>query len=315
MKCILSGTVYEFCITEKEYEEKCIDLLEKIRKLTLQAIEESAYEPSEISDIIMVGGGTKLSIVHKMMEKMIGKSIEYSVNPDEAVVRGVATYGALLNNDEKVANIVMTDICSHNIGVGSYFDEEHDRASAYDIIIKKNTTIPVKKTIKHYSRPATWIFQVLQCDNEYGIDAVALDSFTYVTPDLDTSDRIEVQKSIIIDSDGIIYAEAYIPANNMRYSKVVEYDGTEFTQEETDKKIDELNAMHLELHGNDETILLMARADRLYAELAGRDREEVGNSISQLETAIDRGKKEDIEQCRENLAACLNYFENMGGVL
>ena len=309
MSCVLGGVLYEYVITEAEYEAQCVDLLEKIRKLTLQAIEESAYEPSRISDIIMVGGGTKLSIVHKIMEKMIGKKIDYSVNPDEAVVRGTATYGALLNNDVNVAKIVMTDICSHYIGVRSFFSDEYDIAAAFDVIVKKNTTIPVKKTIQHYSWPATWNFQVLQSENEYGINAVELDSFTYITPELNTSDRVEVQKSIIIDSDGIIYAEAYIPANDMRYSKVVQYDGAEYTQEETNENIDEFKSMHLELHGNDENVLLMARADRLYSEMTGREREHISNCISDYEAALNSGKKAAIAQQKAILINCLEMYE------
>ena len=309
MNCIISDVSYEYAITEEEYANECFDLLEKIRKLTLQAVEESAYNPSDVSDIIMVGGGTKLSIVRKMMEKMIGKKIDYSINPDEAVVRGVATYGALINNDENVAKIVLTDICSHYIGVGSYFSDEYDKASAFDIVVKKNTTIPVRKMVKHYSRPAVWIFQVLQCENEYGIDSVILDEFTYITPELNTPNRIEVQKSIIIDSDGIIYAEAYIPANNMRYSKVVQYDDASYTSEETNKKIDELKSMNFNNYGNQEDVLLMARADRLYTEKVGRDRERISESILAYENALSNGKKALIEQRKEELIACLNYYE------
>ena len=309
MSCIISDVLYEYEITEEEYTNECFDLLEKIRKLSLQAVEESAYEPSDISDIIMVGGGTKLSIVRKMLEKMIGKNIDYNINPDEAVVRGVATYGALINNDEKLAKIVLTDICSHYIGVTSYFSDEYDTATAFDIIVKKNTTIPVKKMVKHYSWPARWIFSVIQCENEYGIDSVTLDEFTYITPELNSPNRIEVQKSIIIDSDGIIYAEAYIPTNNMRYSKVVQYDDVEYTPEETNKKIEELKAMNLKFYGNEEDVLLMARADRLYSESVGRDRERINECIMTYEEALNRGKKAVIEQRKAELIECLNYYE------
>lgn len=314
MKCSIGGVEYEFAITEAEYEENCMDLLETIRKLTLKAIEESKYEPYEIKDILMVGGGTKLSIVKKMMEKMIGREIDYKLNPDEAVVRGTALQGALLNHDENVSEIVMTDICSHNIGCRSFFVDQYDRANAYDIIVKKNTTIPVKRTIKHYSWHSTWVLEVLQCENELGIGAVTLDKFDYITPYLNSDKRVEVQKSIIIDSDGIIYAEVYIPANGMRYSKMVQSDGTELSQEELDRRINELNSLHLELHGRENDVLLMARADRIYAEAGGKHRDTIGECIVRYETAVNEGKVTLIEQTKTDLIQLLNSYENgIGG--
>lgn len=148
IKCVIEEREYRYSITEAEYEDACYDLLDRMRKLTLQAVEESKYEPYEVKDIIMVGGGTKLSIVRKMIEKMIGKDIRYKINPDEAVVRGAALQGALLTREEGLKELIMTDICSHYIGDAVSHRCEYDMVKNFDVIIPKNTTIPVKRTVQ-----------------------------------------------------------------------------------------------------------------------------------------------------------------------
>ena len=115
IKCTINNIHYSMEITEEEYENICFDLLEKIRHLTIRAIDESKYLAEEIRDIVLVGGGTKLSVVKKMMEKMIDKELNYSINPDEAVVRGAAMQGAMMEKNEDLKELVMTDICPYYI--------------------------------------------------------------------------------------------------------------------------------------------------------------------------------------------------------
>lgn len=309
IKCMIDGSEYVYEITESEYEEACTDLIEKIRKLTIRAIEESKYEPSEIKDILMVGGGTKLSIVKKMVEKMIGSEISYIINPEEAVVRGVALYGALMNKDESVNKIVMTDICPHYIGCWAYNGKNYDCVGIFDTIVKKNTTIPVKKTIVHYSWPNTWELSVLQCDNEYGIDAVELDLYRYEVPYLNTGDKVEIHKSTIIDSDGIIYSEVFIPANGMRYGKVVQLDEVEMSKEERENRISELYNFSNNYNEQNEFDELLARGERVYAEASRKMRDVIAEYLGRYEEVLGTGKLAKIKQEAEVLKKFLDVCE------
>ena len=311
MRCVIDGREYEYSITEIEYEELCCDLLEKIRKLTLRAVKESKYEPYEISGIIMVGGGTKLSIVKKMVEKMIGKEIAYKIHPDEAVAMGAALQGGMILKEEGVKDLVMTDICPHYIGVPIWKGGKYDVVDYFDVIIPKNTTIPVRKKVKHNSYPGIWVFEILQSENPYGIDAVALDTFCYIIPDIGDS-KVEVEKHITYDVNGIMYAEAYVPANGMRYSKIVKGDGCELTMEEAEKRLEELQYMNLGPRERDEDVLMMARAERLYVEASGSDREYLNSVMEGFESALTTGKVNRIALARERLVAALDRFERMG---
>lgn len=310
IKCTIGGREYGYTVTEQEYENACFDLLEKIRKLTLQAMEESEYEPHEVKDVIMVGGGTRLSIVKKMIEKMTGREIEYRINPDEAVARGAALQGALLGHDEDVEQIVMTDICSHYIGSDAIDGCDYDIGDFFDVIIKKNTTIPVRKTISHYSAPGTCRFDVWQCENSEGIGATLLDTFKYAVPDLGDDEDVEVQHSIIYNANGMIYAEVLIPATGMKYTKAVQVDGAEVMETVQKEGKDSSGTAN----PNEDTAL-MARADRAYAEAVGKDRESIGDYIKNYEDALRKGKSTAIEKAKEALVKVLDAYESSIGEL
>lgn len=309
IKCMIDGSEYVYEITESEYEGGCTDLIEKIRKLTIRAIEESKYEPSEIKDILMVGGGTKLSSVKKMVEKMIGSEAAYKINPEEAVVRGVALYGALMDKDESVNKIVMTDICPHYIGCFATDGKDYDCVGIFEPILKKNTTIPAKKTIVHYSWPNTWELSVLQCDNEYGIDAVQLDAFRYEVPYLNNDNRVEIHKSTIIDSDGIIYSEVFIPVNGMKYGKVVQLDEVEMSKEEIENRIKEINNFSNNHNEQDEFEELLARGERVYAEASGKMRDVIADYLGKYEEVLETGKLAKIKQEADVLKKFLDVCE------
>lgn len=308
MSCIIDGMEYSYSITEEEYARECKDLLERIRRLTLKAVEESKYEPSEIDEIIMVGGGTRLSIVHKMIEKMAGREIGYEINPDEAVAAGAAIQGAMLERNEDIRDIVMTDICPHYIGVPIWGMETYDTKGVFDVIIPKNTTIPAKRTVVHNSSPSTWIFEVMQSEDEYGINSMTISKFSYIIPETGT-ETVDVHKSIIYDNNGIIHAEAYIPANGLRYSTTITNDDCELTMDEANKRIEELKYMNLGPRESEEDLLLLAKAENIYIEHSGRERESIGNCIGAFEDALQHGKITRIREARAMLAGMINAYE------
>ncbi len=310
IRCVIDGKEYSYSVSEDEYEKLCQPLLQKIRKLTIKAINESKYEPYEIDDIIMVGGGTKLSIVKKMVDKMMGKEINYKINPDEAVARGVAIQGALLSENQEIKDLVMTDICPYYVGCLVFQSEKYDVGRFIDIIVPKNTTIPARRTVKHMSWPSCWVLSVLLSNNEYGIEAVELDGVTYFIPDLKT-ERVEVHKTITYDVNGIIYVEVYIPATGVRYSKVIQDEKNMISQEETNKRLEQLKQMYLGIREYKVDEEILARAERVYTQILGRERDTLNQLITIFEQAINKGKTNEINKTRTQLLLLLDMLEGM----
>lgn len=309
LRCVIGGQEYFFCITEEEYEKACYDLLENIRQLTIKAVDESKYDVDEISDIIMVGGGMKLTFVKKMIEKMAGKKLDYKINPDEAVATGAALQGALLEKDEGVKDFIMTDICPYYIGVDIWDFGNYDSNREFDVIMPKNTVIPARRIVKHYHHPGLAVNYIIQSEDKYGINRSPIGEIYYRRPNIDNQ-RLEVQKIITYDINGIIYVEYYVPSNGMRYKTVLMNEEGAFTEEEISQRMQELKNMDLGPRDREEDKLIMARAERLYSECLNQEREAIDVAVSQFEKALYNGKERHIKEARQNLIRLMDRIEN-----
>lgn len=311
--CILNKKEYTYSISEKDYENACMDLLEKIRKLTLRAVKESKYEPEEIDEIIMIGGGTRLSIVKKMIEKMAGKRLDYKINPDEAVAIGAAMQGALLEKDKDIKDLVMTDICPHYIGFEIRDERGNDVQMGFDVVIPKNTTIPAKGSVRHTGEPGRFLNSILQSEDEYGIESSLLGDIHFRRPDLGS--RVSsVIKTITYDVNGIIHAETYVPETGVKFETLIRRDNCEMSMEDAKKRLEELQYMNLGIRENEKDCFLIAKAERIYTELLKEDRERLGGYISAFEKALHSGKRKHIDEARKGLTNLLNVYEEIGGL-
>lgn len=304
ISCNIGGNGYTYEITEAEYEKECFDLLEKIRLLTLRAIDESPYKPDEISEIIMVGGGTKLSIVKKMMEKMLDKELDYQINPDEAVVRGAAMQGALIERNEDIKELVMTDICPYYIIYESAKWMDNDIIRQPVVIIPKNTTIPTKHTRKMKETNGVRTITLYQSEDKYGVNKIKIGECRFIVPEVE-ADTCTLTQSTIYDNNGIMRFEVYIPEVNRTYGTTIVSDGIGINEEEANKRLSELNNLEIGDRERDEDALLLAQAENAYAEALGCDRERIGAAISNYEEALNNNKKTQIKAAREALERIL----------
>ncbi len=312
MCCTVAGKIYEYMISEEEYEEACFDLLDRIRKLTFRAVEESKYKPEEIEEIIMVGGGTKLSIVKKLIEKMAGKALSYPIDPDEAVAAGAAMQGAMLEKKEDIKDLVMTDIAPHYLGTITRGGGEHDLNEELSVIIPKNATIPSQGKLIHYSNSSRWLFTVYQSEDKYGEQRNYIGGLDYIVPNLGTSARVEIHKKIYYDVNGIVHLAVHIPATGVTFEDTIMDENSELYFEEAKERLQHLKYLELGNREQSENQLLIAQADNLYQELDIRTRERLNNIVVEFEGALNGGKRSDINSKRQILKRFLESYQVQG---
>lgn len=286
VSCVIGDELYTCKVTEEEYTKACRDLLEKMRKLIMRAVSESKYQSFEIDEIILIGGGTRLSIVKKLIEKMSGKKADYKINPDEAVVYGAALQGALYEKNHDLKNVVMTDVCPYYIG-GCRFKSGRgfDGVLLKDVLIPKNHIIPACISDKLYSYPEENSLYVYQMEDEFGANEVLLGEVKFIVP-YTQNEKTEIVRRVIFDSHGIIHHEVYIPCMDKTYTtSFSEMDDNDV--EDVSRELEKLRYMNEE----DENSILIAKAESLYCECIGEERERIGDLIGELEKALKLGKK------------------------
>ena len=126
-------------ITRAKFEQLVSKVFDKFEEKVRQCIADSKKDVSEISDIIMVGGSTRIPYIQQFFSRIFGKEVNKTVNPDEVVAAGAAIEAAVLTGDSSVNDVVLLDVTSLSYGIETVGD-------LMTVLIPRGTTIPTKKT-------------------------------------------------------------------------------------------------------------------------------------------------------------------------
>jgi molecular chaperone DnaK len=124
-------------ITRAKLEQLCADLIERCRGPVLQALKDAGLSTSQIDEIVMVGGSTRMPRVQELVKEIFGKEPHRGVNPDEVVAIGAAIQGAVLRGE--VRDVVLLDVTPLSLGIETL-------GGVMTPLIERNTTIPTKKS-------------------------------------------------------------------------------------------------------------------------------------------------------------------------
>ena len=189
-------------ITRSKFEHLINSLVEKSRGPVDMAIKDAKLTASEIDEVMLVGGSTRIPLVQKLVQEIFGKEPNKSINPDEVVALGAAIQGAILSGDKD--DIVLLDVTPLSLGVETL-------GSIMTKLIEKNTTIPTSKketfTTAQDNQPEVTI-NVLQGERTMANDNRSLGRFnlTGIAPSPRGLPQIEV--TFDIDANGILNVAA-----------------------------------------------------------------------------------------------------------
>jgi molecular chaperone DnaK len=219
-------------ITRAKFEELTRDLLERCERPFKQAIQDAGIKLSQIDEVILVGGATRMPMVQELVRKLTGKEPHKGVNPDEVVAIGAAIQAAVLTG--KTKDIVLLDVVPLSLGVETL-------GGVMTVLIPRNTTIPTRKS-EIFTTAAdgqtTVEIHVLQGERPLAKDNRSLGKFylTGIPPAPRGVPQIEV--TFDIDTNGILHVTAKDLATGREQSIVIK-DSTNLPREEIDRMIRE----------------------------------------------------------------------------
>ncbi len=288
-------------ITRAKFESLIEDLVDKTITKIDEVLKESGLSKSEIKEIVMVGGSTRVPLVQEKVKAYFGKELNKSVNPDEVVAIGAAIQAGVLTGDVK--DVLLLDVTPLSLGIETL-------GGVTTKIIEKGTTIPVKKSqifsTAEDNQPAVTI-HVVQGEREFAKDNKSLGMFELsgIAPAPRGVPQIEV--TFDIDANGILTVSAVDKATGK--SQEIKITGSSgLSEEEIQRMIKEAEAHKAEDEARKALVEAKNQADALIHQtkkalsevgdkVDSNDKAQAEKLIGELEALIkdDKATKEQIE--------------------
>ena len=293
-------------LTRAKLESLVEDLVTQSIEPLKRALADADLSVSDVNDIILVGGQTRMPLVQKTVTEFFGKEPRKDVNPDEAVAVGAAVQGGVLAGDVK--DVLLLDVCPLSLGIETM-------GQVMTSLIEKNTTIPTKKSQTFSTaedNQSAVTIHVLQGERKRSSDNKSLGQFNLegIRPAQRGVPQIEV--TFDVDADGILHVSAkdkdtgkeqkitIQASSGLNDDEIEQMVRDAEANAEEDKKFEELvasrNQADAMVHGTRKQI--EEAGDALPAE----DKTAIEAALSELETAIKGESKEEIDAKVQALA-------------
>ena len=257
-------------LTRAKLESLVEDLVERTLAPVKQALEDAGHSTSEINDVILVGGQTRMPLVQDKVKSFFNKEPRRDVNPDEAVAMGASIQGAVLAGDVK--DVLLLDVTPLSLGIETM-------GGVMTALIEKNTTIPTKKTqvfsTAEDNQTAVTI-HVLQGERKQAGQNKSLGRFDLADIPLAPRGIPQIEVAFDIDANGILNVSAKDKATGKEQSIVIKASSG-LSDEEIEKMVKDAEAN--------------AEADKMFEEMIGARNTADGMIHATKKSMADAGDK------------------------
>ncbi|AVK96189.1 molecular chaperone DnaK [Lysinibacillus sphaericus] len=299
----------EISLTRAKFDEITLPLVNRTVGPVRQALSDAGLSTSEIDQVILVGGSTRIPAVQEAVRKETGKEPHRGVNPDEVVAMGAAVQGGVLTGDVK--DVVLLDVTPLSLGIETM-------GGVFTKLIDRNTTIPTSKSqvfsTAADNQPAVDI-HVLQGERSMAADNKTLGRFQLA--DIPPAPRgiPQIEVTFDIDKNGIVSVKAKDLGTNKEQTIVIQSDSG-LSDEEIERMVKDAEAnaeadakRKEEADLRNEADQLVFQVDKTIADLGEQITEDEKKSVEdardELKKALEAGELEGIKSAKEKLEGVL----------
>ncbi|MGN8273684.1 molecular chaperone HscC [Pseudomonas sp. SMN5] len=298
--------------TQAALTELYAPLFTRLRAPIETALRDARIRASELDEVLLVGGTTRMPLVRKLAASLFGRFPSIQLNPDEAVALGAAVQAGLKSRDAALEEVVMTDVCPYSMGVeiaveyGGTLEDGH-----YLPIIERNCVVPVSKVKRVYTlkdQQKVVLLKVYQGESRRISENILLGELEIAVPPMPAGE-VSIDVRFTYDTNGLLEADAQIVQTGERRNLVIANNAGVLDSAQIQQRLEALQA--LKIHPRDEqpNTLLIARLERLYQESRGDLRQQLDEMATRFARVLETQELHDIRELRLHISAQLDALE------
>ncbi|MBK9979329.1 MAG: molecular chaperone DnaK [Gemmatimonadetes bacterium] len=302
-----------YSLTRAKFEQLVDDLIQRTLEPMKKALSDAGLKPSEIDEVLLVGGSTRIPKIQTVVKDFFGKEPNKGVNPDEVVAIGAAVQGAVLTGEQK--DVLLLDVTPLSLGIETL-------GGVMTVLIPRNTTIPTRKTDVFSTaddNQTTVEIHVLQGERELAVHNKTVGKFqlTGIPPAPRGMPQVEV--GFDIDANGILHVSAKDKATGKEQKIRIEASSG-ISKDEIDRMVKDAEKNSTEDKKRREEIDTRNRLDSLAYEVEKNSKEWSERLAPEMKTrldgAVERARKahrgDDMAEIKAALEELNNAYQEAG---
>ena len=300
-------------LTREEFSKLAEPLLQRIQRPVETALRDAKLMPSELDEVILVGGATRMQFFRSMIAKMFRRLPASTLDPDLVVAMGAAIQAGLKARDAALEDLVLTDVCPYSLGVGVYNENDHlgTQGDLFSPLIERNTVVPCSRMGLYYTvadQQTKINLEFFQGENRLVKNNIGLGGIEVKVPKAKKGEQ-GVQVRFSYDVNGVLEVDIEVLSTGEKYYKMILNTPTQLTAKDIEASKTKLAAMKFHPREQESNLALVARAERLYESYLGEERERILQILRWFESVLERQDPKEVTQAQEELTLLLDRFE------
>lgn len=288
-------------------------LFDRMSQVIETALRDSVRSIEEIDEIILVGGSSKMPVISLYLQTQLKRKPSMVASPDEVVAMGVGIYAGIKERKQDIRDLVLTDICPFTLGINvvNYADDDNPIMSA---VIERNSVLPCSKTdwytnaCDNQKQIVVGIYQgeAFYCNDNLRLGAIEMD----IQPLKKGQNHLKV--CFTYDINGILEVEVTDctnPGVERTKRKVLASENLRLSEEEIERRLEELRTYKLMPCGGIRTKMVMARGERLFSQTLGARRQQVVIMMQKIQQAVASRNDQMIARCLKEAEEVFDRLE------
>lgn len=299
-------------VTPEMFAQATDVLMQRLRAPIERALRDARLQLSEIKEIVLVGGATRMASVRQHVTRLFQRFPNVNVQPDEAIARGAAIQAGLIMQDAALDERVLIDVCPHTLGteIAEEVNGVHS-AGVFSPILERNTVIPASRsqTYVTISKNQTKIaLPIYQGESRMVKNNTKLGEIEVKVPAAPAGEQ-SVEVRFTYDVSGLLEVDVLVCQTKERKQLVIHSGATQLSAAEIAARREVLANLKTPPEDMQQNKALLGRLERLYQELLAHEREHISELSRRFTAALQSQDPLLIERERKGIQAALEVFE------